>query len=305
MAKKTPRPVRTLRHFRAGDRRALRAGRARRDLEAPARPGPRGRHPDHPVGDRRGRRRHPDQAQAGGRHRRRARQRQRRLRGRGVHPGKPQHHRRDPGREPLRPRERGQAHRAAAVPAGRRPAAAGHPRDAAQGLGPVRARRPARPARPTPRRRPSNPRSARPPRNHAPHRSPTPRPRLRHRATGRPSQAPVDPTQQQPQITQKGAPVDKPLQWAQDPGVEWMQKFAKFTCPPKGENVGPEVGQPRRAADRVQRRGPEVPALRCADRGHRAEVGVVRHAAAGRRAGRSTSASRAPHARSSGTPPRR
>ncbi len=48
-----------------------------------------------------------------------------------------------------------------------------------------------------------------------------------------PSQAPVDPSQQQPQITQKGAPVDDPLAWSQDPGAEWMQKFAEFECPAK------------------------------------------------------------------------
>ena len=40
-------------------------------------------------------------------------------------------------------------------------------------------------------------------------------------------------------ITQKGASVDDPLAWSQNPGVEWLQKFSKFTCPPKGENAAP------------------------------------------------------------------
>ena len=42
-----------------------------------------------------------------------------------------------------------------------------------------------------------------------------------------------------PQLTQKGAPVDQPLAWSQDPGAEWLQKYAAFTCPPKGENAAP------------------------------------------------------------------
>ena len=114
----------------------------------------------------------------------------------------------------------------------------------------------------------------------------TPTPQPGDAPTEAPSQAPVDPNQQQPQITQKGAPVDKPLEWSQDPGVEWMQKFAKFTCPTQGSERGPGGRQPRRAADRVRRQGPEVPALHCAHRGDRAEVGVVRHATAGHRVGR-------------------
>jgi preprotein translocase subunit SecD len=71
--------------------------------------------------------------------------------------------------------------------------------------------------------------------------TPTPAPAP---SEGAASQAPADPSQQQPQVTQKGAPVDKPLQWAQDPGVEWLQKFSEFTCPPKGENVAPKADNP-------------------------------------------------------------
>ena len=42
-----------------------------------------------------------------------------------------------------------------------------------------------------------------------------------------------------PQITEKGASIDDPLAWSQNPGAEWLQKFAAFTCPPKGENAPP------------------------------------------------------------------
>ena len=48
--------------------------------------------------------------------------------------------------------------------------------------------------------------------------------------------APADPGQQ---VTQKGASVNDPLAWSQNPGAEWLQKFSKFTCPPKGENAAP------------------------------------------------------------------
>ncbi len=48
--------------------------------------------------------------------------------------------------------------------------------------------------------------------------------------------APADPSQQ---VTQNGASVNDPLAWSQNPGAEWLQKFSKFTCPPKGENAAP------------------------------------------------------------------
>jgi preprotein translocase subunit SecD len=51
--------------------------------------------------------------------------------------------------------------------------------------------------------------------------------------TAVPSDAPAG-----PQITAKGAPVDQPLKWMDDPGNAWMQRFAKFTCP-KGEVAAP------------------------------------------------------------------
>jgi preprotein translocase subunit SecD len=62
---------------------------------------------------------------------------------------------------------------------------------------------------------------------------PTPSPEPAPAPTAVPSDAPVG-----PQITAKGAPVDQPLKWMDDPGNAWMQRFAKFTCP-KGEVAAP------------------------------------------------------------------
>ncbi|QNN52516.1 protein translocase subunit SecD [Nocardioides mesophilus] len=41
--------------------------------------------------------------------------------------------------------------------------------------------------------------------------------------------------------SQKGAPVDQPLQWMDNPGEEWLKKFAAFTCPEPGKPVPPVV----------------------------------------------------------------
>ncbi len=46
--------------------------------------------------------------------------------------------------------------------------------------------------------------------------------------------APTDPSARQ------GAPVDQPLQWMDNPGEEWLQKFAAYTCPEPGK-AGPPV----------------------------------------------------------------
>jgi preprotein translocase subunit SecD len=51
------------------------------------------------------------------------------------------------------------------------------------------------------------------------------------------SEAPA--ASQAPQPTAKGASVDDPLAWSQNPGNEWLQKFAEFTCPPKGKAQAP------------------------------------------------------------------
>jgi preprotein translocase subunit SecD len=87
--------------------------------------------------------------------------------------------------------------------------------------------------------------------------TPTPAPATPAPSELAPSQAPADPSQQQPKITQKGAPVDEPLKWSQDPGVEWLQKFQKFTCPPKGQNVAPVSDNP------------DEPLIACDDKGQK------------------------------------
>ncbi len=41
--------------------------------------------------------------------------------------------------------------------------------------------------------------------------------------------------------TPEGAPVDEPLRWQDNPGDEWLQKFAEHTCPEPGEAGEPVV----------------------------------------------------------------
>jgi len=48
---------------------------------------------------------------------------------------------------------------------------------------------------------------------------------------GQPSADPSAPATGQPGTTSEGAPVDQPLQWQDNPGDEWLQKFAAYTCP--------------------------------------------------------------------------
>ena len=182
----------------------------------------------------------PDQAQAGREHRRPARQRQRCLRGRGLHPGQPQHHRRDPRRERLQPRRRGQAHRAAAVPHRRRPAAARHagrsqPSESASPLRP-RPRPPARPSRA--RRRPRRP--TRRPRTRGRRRSPTPR-----RAADPTAPAVRAGRARRPQHhSQGGARSTTRSRGRRTPAPSGCSKFAAFTCPPKGAAAAPVADDP-------------------------------------------------------------
>ena len=44
--------------------------------------------------------------------------------------------------------------------------------------------------------------------------------------------------------TSQGAPVDQPLQWMDNPGSKWTQKFQAFTCPKKGQSLAPGADQP-------------------------------------------------------------
>jgi preprotein translocase subunit SecD len=43
-----------------------------------------------------------------------------------------------------------------------------------------------------------------------------------------------------PQTSARGAPVDQPLQWMDDPGAVWLQRFSKYTCP-KNQAAAPVV----------------------------------------------------------------
>ena len=85
VAKKTPRPGRTLLIFGLAIVVLYGLAALGEDWKPAARPRPRGRHPDHAVRDRAGRRRHARPSSSRPRHRRRARQRQRCLGGRGLH----------------------------------------------------------------------------------------------------------------------------------------------------------------------------------------------------------------------------
>ncbi|MBW8750070.1 MAG: protein translocase subunit SecD [Propionibacteriales bacterium] len=58
-------------------------------------------------------------------------------------------------------------------------------------------------------------------------------------ATATPGATPTAPAQ-----TSKGASVDDPIAWGQDPGDAWKAKFAAFTCPPKGQEAAPVVDNP-------------------------------------------------------------
>lgn len=43
----------------------------------------------------------------------------------------------------------------------------------------------------------------------------------------------------------QGAPIDQPLQWVDNPGQEWLQKFTEFTCPEEGETAERVADNPR------------------------------------------------------------
>ncbi len=77
----------------------------------------------------------------------------------------------------------------------------------------------------------------------------TPNPRPAPFADASPS---ADPTtqpsapaaSQAPQPTAKGASVDDPMAWSQNPGEEWLRKYAEFNCPPKGQAAAPVADDP-------------------------------------------------------------
>ncbi len=86
--------------------------------------------------------------------------------------------------------------------------------------------------------------------------NPRPAPFAKPKPTPSPSApAPSAPASQAPQPTAEGASVDDPLAWSENPGQEWLQKYAEFTCPPKGETSAP-------VADRA-----DQPLITCNDEG--------------------------------------
>jgi preprotein translocase subunit SecD len=64
--------------------------------------------------------------------------------------------------------------------------------------------------------------------------------------TPTPTATPTTPaaTPTAPATTAKGASIDDPIAWSQDPGQEWQAKFAAFTCPAKGAAAAPVVDDP-------------------------------------------------------------
>ncbi len=55
-------------------------------------------------------------------------------------------------------------------------------------------------------------------------------------ATTAPSPAPGA-AATQPPVTAKGAPVDRPLDWMDNPGSTWLQRFSAYTCPTGSEQA--------------------------------------------------------------------
>jgi preprotein translocase subunit SecD len=46
-------------------------------------------------------------------------------------------------------------------------------------------------------------------------------------------------------VTAKGAAVNQPLRWQDNPGSQWLQRFSKFTCPVKGKAAPPVNDVPK------------------------------------------------------------
>jgi preprotein translocase subunit SecD len=96
--------------------------------------------------------------------------------------------------------------------------------------------------------------------------NPRPAPFAAPKATTAPSKAaspspaatPSTPAPSQaPQVTAKGASVNNPVAWAQNPGEEWLKKFAAFTCPAKGKTQAPVADDPNQ------------PLITCDDKGQK------------------------------------
>ena len=104
------------------------------------------------------------------------------------------------------------------------------------------------------RRRPRRSAPARPPRPiRDRRRSPTPTADA-HADSGRSPTAPR-PTQEQPQVTEKGASVDDPLAWSTGPRRRVAAEVRRVHLPAAGRGRSPDRRRPRRAAGRLRRPG--------------------------------------------------
>ena len=255
---------------------------ARRRVEAQAGPRPAGRHPDHPGGQHRDRRgATPDKLEE-------ARGIiDQRVNGNGVAEAEvaTQGNRNIvveiPGENRSDLVDDGQADRPAAVPPGRRrrlrrpqPSAQPSARASASASAGARRRATSRPAkrvgrRPGARRRRPKGRAlsgglvAADEQAEEGRRTPVSRTAAARRPGPAPSSPPPSPPAPgRPRTTPEGAPVDQPLQWMDNPGDKWLQKFAEFTCPEAGKPPAPGRRQPEPAAGHLRRGRQQVPAVR-------------------------------------------
>ncbi len=77
-----------------------------------------------------------------------------------------------------------------------------------------------------------------------------------------PSAAPQDSSQGT--TTPQGAPIDDPVAWAQNPGNEWLAKFAAYTCPDTKEGAAAPVNDQ-----------PDQPLITCDDKGQKFLLSVA------------------------------
>ena len=115
--------------------------------------------------------------------------------------------------------------------------------------------------------------------------------------------ATAEPPSQPPTITAKGAPVDDPLAWSQNPGDEWLAEVRRVHLPREGQDAAPVADNPDEPLITCDDKGQKFLLSKAAHRGHRAQVGVLRHPPERRRLGGQPRPSRARRARSSVTPP--
>ena len=78
----------------------------------------------------------------------------------------------------------------------------------------------------------------------APHLADTPTPTPTPAATTTPVATPAATPTPTPTQTAKGASIDDPIAWSENPGDEWQAKLAAFTCPAKGKDAPPIADDP-------------------------------------------------------------